>query len=66
MKNFLHLVAHTVDFVLTLAKRELPIALGVKQTKDIHFGVSVSCMLVPRIIKLSTVDYAKIFHVTCL
>ena len=66
MKNFLQLVAHTVDFVLTLAKRELPIALDVKQTKDIHFGASANYTLVQLNIKLSTVESALIFRATSL
>ena len=54
---------HIVDFVLISVKRKLPIVLDVIAMKGIHSGVSVSFMLALGIMKLSTVDYAKIFHV---
>ena len=65
IKGFLHPVVHTVDLVRIFSKKEPHIVLDVAPTEDDHFGASVSYMLVLQNIKLNTVVYAMIFHVTC-
>ena len=59
-------MAHTVDFVHISLKKGLRIVLDVASIKGIHFGASVSYMLVPQNTKLSTVDSARIFLATSL
>jgi len=66
MKSFLHLVEHTVDFVLILKKKELHTVLDVVRSKEDPFGVNVDYTPVPEIMKLNIVDCATIFHVICL
>jgi len=66
VKNFLRPVVHTVDLVHIFSKKGLHIVLDVKLKRDIHSGVNVSYMFVPKTMKLNTVVYAMIFHVTCL
>lgn len=63
---FLHLVAYTVGSVdTTLGKSPLAV-LDVVHKKDILSGVIVNFTLVLKDMKLSTVGFARIFHVTCL
>ena len=63
---FLHLVAYTVGSVdTTLGKRPLAV-LDVVHKKDILSGVIANFTLVLKDMKLSTVGFARIFHVTCL
>ena len=66
IKSFLHPVVHTVSLVHISSKKRLHIVLDVKPKKDVHSGVSVSYTFVLQNMKLSTVVYAMIFHVTCL
>ena len=59
-------MAHIVDSVITTKRKENLIALAVELGRDILSGVNANSMLVLRIIRLNTVDYAKNFHVTYL
>ncbi len=57
---------HTVNFVFILEKKELHIVLDVALKKGNSSRVSVGYTLVPQLITLNTVLYAKSFHLTCL
>ena len=63
MKSFLHLVEHTVDFVLILEKKELHTVLDVVRSKEDPFRGNVDYTPAPEIMKLNIVDSATIFHV---
>ena len=65
MKCCLHVVEHTVDFVLILEKKEIHHVLDVVRSREDPFGVSVDYIPVPKIMKSNTVDCATIFHVIC-
>lgn len=54
----LHHAVDTVDSALTTQKRKLHTALVARHKRDILFGVSANCLLVPKTMKSNIVEYA--------